>query len=145
MKILEHDQKGCFACNVRDESARSIKKAEPHRFRIVMARVGGAETHQRGKVPHLALAELLAERLDERPERRRSLGLVRTAPSNDEALLLGNRGELFCQTGLADAGLADEHRDGSGAGGHFYQNFPQGGNLEVAADKSHGVESCRPS
>jgi len=27
-----------------------------------------------------------------------------------------NRGELFCQTGLADAGLADEHRDGSGAG-----------------------------
>jgi len=54
-----------------------------------------------------------------------------------------NRGELFCQTGLADAGLADEHRDGSGAGGHFYQNFPQGGNLEVSADKSRSMVSNR--
>ena len=116
VKIVEHHQHRCLAGNVLDESARSIEKAKPRRFRSVTVEVSGIETHQHGKVGHVASAELLAECLDPRPERRCSLGLVRLAPSDDKAFLLGNRGELLGHTGLADAGLADEHRSGSRAG-----------------------------
>jgi hypothetical protein len=137
MQIVEHHHAGRLARGVPEVGADRIEEPKPCRLRIIVWSRRAIETHQRRKIGHAVLAELLSEHLDPRPERRRALLLVRAPPPDDEARPLRQRGQLFSGAGLADAGIPGEHHHRSRARRDVVEDTPEGGDFGIPAEKRH--------